>query len=153
MIKNMEILELKHIVNYLPFGLNVKSKKHFCKYGEETILKLNGLAFQGNDKDKFWQYEFVHEGDLKFADINEKGFKLMLRPLSDLKNNIEGEEISYIEYISTSKSDYQRTMRLVSNGQNLDVLEYWKMNILFEYHFDVFGLIEKGLAIDKNEIK
>ena len=27
------------------------------------------------------------------------------------------------------------------------------LNVLLKYHFDVFGLIEKGLAIDINQIK
>lgn len=32
-------------------------------------------------------------------------------------------------------------------------LDYHDVRILFEYHFDVFGLIDAGLAIDINTLK
>jgi len=31
--------------------------------------------------------------------------------------------------------------------------KYWEMQVLLKWHFDVFGLIEKGLAIDINTLK
>tara|TARA_R110000772_G_scaffold83493_1_gene176588 strand:- start:9461 stop:9808 length:348 start_codon:yes stop_codon:yes gene_type:complete len=66
---------------------------------------------------------------LLFADI-----KPILRPLSDLTEDILC--ISWIEHIEDKVLDAECPY------------EVWQ--ILFENHFDVFGLIEKGLAIDIN---
>lgn len=84
-----------------------------------------------------------------------KDFRLCLRPLSDLTKEIEhkGHTIIPIDYISTSTQDGQRTMRRVANEQEMDVLDYWKVQRLFEMHFDVFGLIPAGLAVDINTLK
>ena len=38
------------------------------------------------------------------------------------------------------------------NVVSLNKNNYWKIEKLFEWHFDVFGLIEKGLAINVNDL-
>lgn len=149
----MEKLRLKHLAPYLPYKLNILSKRHFCKYGEQTILKVNGIAFQDTADKPYWQYEFVYDNDLKFSDINEKGFKPILRPLSDLTKEIEvnGEKFVPIDKIN----EYDETAMSYSLSFYIDCtlrLPYYVIKYLFEWHFDVFGLIEKELAIDFNTL-
>ena len=56
--------------------------------------------------------------------------KPILRPLSDL-NDEEGE---------------------INTPESLQECCYSYVNILISEHYDVFGLIDKGLAIDKNTL-
>ena len=75
--------------------------------------------------------------------ITHDSRKPILRPLSDLT----------IEF----KDDFRFTERAITihkyglnhwlKGLRFDIVEF-----LFENHFDVFGLIEKGLAIDINTL-
>ena len=54
-----------------------------------------------------------------------------------------------------SVSDYENRLLLYLRGyEKIDLLEH-PLNIinkLFEWHFDVFGLLENNLAIDKNTL-
>ena len=67
-----------------------------------------------------------------------ESLKPILRPLSDLSKN---------EFIS-ELGHFTKTFKF-----NLDVTEYQFIIKMIKLHFDVFGLIEKGLAINKNTIK
>lgn len=97
--------------------------------------------------------QFITEGGLKFRVQpshfpngwkNEFGSKLILRPLSDLTKEIEvnGEKFvprskffgNPLDYIIT-KNSYEVVQQLIS------------------WHFDIFGLIDAGLAIDINTLK
>ena len=178
-------LELKHLAPYLPYGLNILSKRHFCKYGEQTILEVNGIAFQDTADIPYWQYEFVYDNDLKFSNINKKGFKPMLRPISDLTKEIEVNGEKFVPLVEIIKHLNFKFLRYEIKDNSLDVVfdnkpqtkeRFWfsnfkgtsfycsnmnklmykdiygAMNKLFEWHFDVFGLIEKDLAIDINSL-
>jgi hypothetical protein len=76
------------------------------------------------------------------TDINDNywGVKIkpILRPLSDLELDEFKNKIFNIEYIIDKETDAD--------------LGYYEWCFLFENHFDVFGLIEKGLAININTI-
>lgn len=139
----MEKLELKHLAPYLPYEL----KCHL--QGENmqdcpVLFEIQSLNIHGAD---CHEVNGVYILETFFEDIFP-----ILRPLSDLTKEIEykGESFCSIDYISTTKADSQRIIRRVVNQQNLDCLEYWQFERLLSLHFDVFGLIEKGLAIDIN---
>lgn len=78
----------------------------------------------------------------KIVDLNTNNIwtftlnaKPILRPLSDLsEDDLEGAEY------------------IVDKGLSAD-LNYYQWEYLFENHFDVFNLIENGLAIDKNTLE
>ena len=131
-------LELKHLAPYLPYGLQCMA--------------------QGEGKK---QFELQGISDISYADLHEIGRTVceqydfedtfpILRPLSDLTIDEEFYSSFFrtfsdednVGYICESKSD-------VSNQG----LSYSCILFLIENHFDVFGLIEKGLAIDKNTLK
>jgi len=87
-----------------------------------------------------------------------KPVQLILRPLSDLTKEIEhnGERFDpefrirdiYGEYYSISKAQL-----FDFNWENiLNKLPFVIVKQLLEWHFDVFGLIEQGDAIDINSL-
>jgi len=74
-------------------------------------------------------------------------YKPILRPLSDICKfiNHNGEEMML------SLMGYEFPLENLISEEILK-MEYNTINLLFELHFDVFGLIEKGLAIDINTL-
>lgn len=136
-------LELKHLAPYLPYGLN--------------ILYWNGLAKEYIEILQVLHYENRHV-------LGSEKHKPILRPLSDLfklidwNNNNEPYMIGHkygIEkvkedgvefYANEYYADYDESPKCYID---ITLFDWW----LFENHFDVFGLIEKGLAIDINTIE
>lgn len=132
-------LELKHLTPYLPYGLKVKYKgqikellglKNHSPWSSQTMVCVN----KGE-----WTYEYE--------------IKPILIPLSDLQN----KELDYwIEFESkTNEFDCTYLIEALINKTFYakDVHFAFKIyDILFKMHFDVFGLIEEGLAIDINKI-
>lgn len=140
-------LTIQHLAPYIPYGLKVLSKRHFITYGEETIMSVNGLAFQDTGQPPYWQYEFLHEDDLKFADINEKGFRPILKKL-DLYSLIlnkfaENTDAEFMGWFNDDIVDLDLIDEL-----SVFNLPFGGVQWLIKNHYDVFGLIELGLAID-----
>lgn len=168
----MEKLTLEHIAPYLPYGLIVQSKKHYCKYGEQTLLKVNGLSFADTAETPHWQYEFIYEDDIKFADINEKGFKPVLLPISSLTKPMEDGRVPLIEcakiafpdekFVVESKEDLLvscadfdfgfRDGSFKASGYAWKSIHVPNQLALFQYlakeKIDFMGLIDAGKAID-----
>lgn len=119
-------LELKHLAPYLPYELKCKLKDQ----GKETIGKLSGCY-----SDNSYAFFDTVESEHGFEDI-----KPMLRPLSDL--GIEDAK-------AHNYPDEGHLERSLLSGH-----APYKVWIEFvKEHFDVFGLIEKGLAIDISTIE
>ena len=153
-------MELKEIQNYLAYGVRFKGKRKDWA-SESDIMILCPV-----DLDDRWS-----------------NIKLILHPLSDLtKPYLEGGKIPIVElakmtnininwrtivnhdgnssfsvhsvdmknefwYGWNSFSEISNSRRIV--GLNQLQLFDW----LFEHHFDVYGLIEKGEAVDTNTLK
>jgi hypothetical protein len=143
-------LELKHLSPYLPYNLK-------GIYHESIItLSLNGFSSPteiGYDISLFLKCEI----------------KPILRPLSDLNKEIThdgktfvpmkwmeaniNKNISFYQPINTEISleieiiteDYSQTINLYDGCICAQKLHEW--------HFDVFGLIDNGLAININTLK
>ena len=131
-------LELKHLAPYLPYGLRIYDETSKSSYELDCNNLLNVIKYS-----------------LEYQDT-----KPILRPLTDLTkeefiNDILGSARAMngckitpflqrggsIDFYTHRKDDTPTGALLIS--------QYWK---LFELHFDVFGLIDKGLAIDINTI-
>lgn len=151
-------LELKHLAPYLPYGLKMQCRRHFIIYGEVHILPLNGIS-----KNIDWQLELIKPNDdLAFIGINEKGFKPILRPLSDLTKEIEhnGEKFVPTKWLlenshvfNYSKEDMETLIGMLLHVfSDVDALPQRVFNKLIEWKFDVFYLISNGLAIDINTL-
>ena len=131
-------LELKHIVGYLPYDLEmIFESKGGRKIKLSSISKTPlGIAFSGGS------------GGMWLAESN---FKPILRPLSNLTKEIEfnGEK-----FVPIKKLGYNENwVGLKSHFENAEYLPYKDIQKLYEWHFDVHGLIEKGLAIDINNLE
>lgn len=119
-------LELKQLAPYLPYNL-VCSSQHLL---EDEIL--TGITC--DDKTIWCEYE------VGLTSIDK--CKPILRPLSDL---------SKPEY---DDFKHKYSLRELEDYSNLNA-NSWGLECglrLFEMHFDVFGLIEKGLAININTL-
>ncbi len=150
----MEKLELKHLAPYLPYELEIIN----------TIRDLR-LTLKGVQTD----LDIIHS----HGKTPIKFIKLVLRPLSDLTKEIEhnGEKFVPLAEILIAIPSAAFRFKIHKNtviecwedkedGKHmkfyLDPImgmnEFQHIQKLFEWHFDVEGLIEKGLAIDINTL-
>ena len=160
----MEKLELKHLSAYLPYGLYFQ-KENVCTAGGECEYKnkeRGTVLYVQKRKGKILSVDTNHlrikTKAGSFDNLNpivvkvEKWvtitstFKPILRPLSDLTE----------EYLMDSNLgilDQIELERLKEKRLGFHNVAYPLAVHLFENHFDVFGLIEKGLAISIHDIK
>lgn len=119
-----EQLTIKELAPYLPYGLK--------GYAPDINL-IDDITLQ----------------NVEFVMSEPHNCKPLLRNLSDLTKEIEvnGEIIDVIDYLKIPFG--LATMLCLENIQNMPYRTFEK---LLELHFDVFGLIDKGLAIDLNTI-
>lgn len=127
-------LELKHLAPYLPYGLNI-------------------LHWNGNAKEYIEILQVLHLENRHV--LGSDKHKPILRPLSDLTKEIEhyGEKFVPIDNFiyKTSVEDFTE---FTEQKHNLTHgLKYADIQLLLEWHFDIFGLIEKGLAVCINTLK
>ena len=124
----MEKLELKHFAPYLPYGLKVNYKEGM-HYGTDSIIDaidIMGVRISGIE---LW---------VLFQNI-----KPILRPLSDYN---EINSIAFSE-LNCDMSDQIEINELATGQENLGSLCYKTVEVCLRNHIDVFGLIEKGLAV------
>jgi len=136
-------LELKHLAGYLPYGLKMLANNDFVS------PKIRKLTVDG--------YQFI---------VNTR--KPILRPLSDLTKEIENNGEKFVPINVLNEAFRPMSKDLVPYGYNgkleIDIdTENYSQTIdlmdgfciaqkLYEWHFDIHGLIEKGLAIDINTL-
>ena len=177
----MENELIKYYAAYLPYGVKVQD----CLYPETewTLHYYRDALDTLADNEHISLFQLLKENE---TDTH----KLKLRPLSDITNDIEhddfsfipivyllkeatrqiwGEEIVLIEkpeihcynesagiiaYNDTERvsltvdvTDIRKEFELRIDGGQMMLDQVKLFNKLFEWHFDVFGLIEKGLAV------
>lgn len=160
----MEKLQIKHIAPYLPYGLKCQlNRLGVFNLDEEypiphnDICEITNLVKVGND----WEVEISGSGDCSFGMIGLDEIEIFLRPLSDLYKEIDGEVpadilfpkefYSLIDFYEEHNRENQ-IQSFIKDGSNwCEPYSFWEY--LFSKYFDVFGLIDKGLAIDKNTIE
>lgn len=136
-------LEIKHIAPYLPYGLKIQTQD---KNGI-LIKTVDGIYEQYKDGSfmLYWQENY--------GTIQASGnIKLILRPLSDLFN---GNYESILDEFSISSLGMFETAFLseIRSLNAFDFVNYTTVLLLLENHFDIYGLIEKGLAIGINTLQ
>lgn len=142
-------LELKHIACYLPYYLEAISPELEIKtvdwktqtYGTEKV----GLNFL-------------------FSEYENTLYKPLLRPLEHLTKEIEHKGKKFVPIEVVSSMDI--TNYIVEHGnlygglyfpekitplehQDVKNLPFWIVEKLIEWHFDIYDLIPKGLALPK----
>lgn len=150
----MEKLEFKHIAPYLPYSLGIKILNYQCDYVGIEYSVITGCYHIGV------MPHFNYEGGSTGKSFDE--FIPILRPLSDFTKEIEHNVRSFVPTNEIKNIDGEYYITLDSGCLWLDDVcslgfeatrSYSLITTLFEWHFDVFGLIEKGLAIDINTFK
>lgn len=157
-------LELRHLAPYLLHRL--KAKNCF-----NEIVEVKGIQF-GNESCNNVLWTFVKNGDYLQGYLYQ--CKPILRPLSDLTKKIEhnGKRFVPIDWLFENVNEKLRfsddRFMDYDDGKSKDILHYSIYDVfsdsitideililtnkIFEWHFDVFSLIEKGLAIDINTL-
>ena len=132
----MEDLSLKEIVGYYPNKLQVLIKR--------KIVELIGL----HGRSSISTQPQVHG----FRYCSYKDFKPLLYPLSMLTQEIEhnGEKVFFVKKYT---EDIQKELIACQTDNTFyEMLPFFVIEEMLEHHFDIFGLIERGLAIDKSKI-
>lgn len=140
-------LELKHIVPYLPYGLKVKTTNEVSKD------KIHTPKFIDTELELIYLKEIPFKINQSLKECHLPYIKPILRPLSSMTK----EEFAELR----SKLDDGVLLKLTPNGDIYikcnDEIYLYEVNILndflFSNHFDVFGLIDSGLAINRNNLK
>lgn len=128
-------LELKHIAPYLPYGLKV------LRPDKKTILEIKGV--NGN------LIIFERIGNLsQYGDLSNS--KPILRPLSDLTKEIDVDGERFVPIEKIKHWSFEGYTKLI-HGKIDNSITAFHWNKLCEWHFDVFGLVEKDLAININQ--
>lgn len=137
----MNKLKLEYLAPYLHYKLLFFVD---FKDGETSALELEGLT---NSEIFLDGYD---------SNYNNDNAKPILRPMRDISNYID--ELQLVDSFHTHYCHTTNTIKLYPDG-GFDNVEwayltdnYILLNKLFELHFDIFGLIEKGLAVDINKI-
>lgn len=120
----MEKLKLKHLAPYLPYNLT-------C-----LLTEFNDDCFViGASED------YVYT-DSSFDELYYTEIKPILRPIEDLYSSKTDFGIKIVQYYNF-KTNVQLDCRN---------FPYHVMEKLLKNHFDVFGLIDKGLAISYSDV-
>ncbi len=135
----MKNLTLEHLSSYLPWGLDVEIESVDGK----EILPLTAITVKdGNEIITLSNTDYY----LCSPEDNDFNIKPILRPLSDLTikyywdNLKDGDCELSEEKINEIKSSARGYLKL------------YQLNYLFKHHFDVFGLIESGSALNINDM-
>lgn len=163
-----QTLELKHLAPYLPYGLIMCQQVTRINDENESVPNYDRgklLSYLGTDTPYIvWYCEYQHSGhgyvrNTLLEEMEKQKIKPILRPLSDLTKEIEIDGDKFIPLVkfyvkSVGWKDYKTWLHIMkSTYTNPNYLDFHKTMKLISWHFDVFGLIEKGLAIDINTLE
>ena len=170
-------LELKHLAPYLPYGLkysvfNKKGKLDLLEIGTNNIYNIITAVNKGVYGGEYKPILRPLSDLTKEIEVN--GEKFVPLEILGQKHIEDGffEDGSFGWGQSTGGDDEQDYYLTVSNNEGFYlVFDIWcghqdeggycvdnenipfpLVELFFKWHFDVFGLIEKGLAIDINTI-
>ena len=131
-------LELKHLAGYLPYELKIECKDN-SELGESSyISEMTGLHESGVDDNYGNNWTF--------------GIKPILRPLSDLTKEIEVNGEKFVPHTKLGGRPNLKDYDIVYLSKNIDNMSFGLIQKLLEWHFDIYGLIENGLAININTL-
>lgn len=139
----MERLTIKELAPYLPYGLKIRNI--LGKGSIWTLTRFNIEQFSDDDKPLLRPLSQLTEE----IEHNGKEFTPMLE-LEKIRKNIEVYRPLNLHYpieITIQTEDY---------SQEIDLHDgYLIMQKLLEWHFDVFGLTDRCLAlpIDRREVR
>lgn len=138
-------LTIKHIAPYLPYGLELI----YRQIGDSSTIKMTV-------RDIETVIMMVNRN------VENKAMFPILRPISDLTKEIEVNGEKFVPYkkldwgYCNGDAEFGNVVYCAygeSPKTAINVLDYINDYFqLLQWHFDVFGLIEQGLAIDINNL-
>ncbi|MFD2600184.1 hypothetical protein ACFSQ3_14595 [Sphingobacterium corticis] len=146
----MDKLTLEHLAPYLPYGLEMISScgqigELIGFIDEDSIIRRRVYVSGYKDIGIEDGYEMKEHRCCLHADGMGTPNKPILRRLSNLTKEIEHKGVKFVPIsILGGFIDFSSGYRFI---------DYWKVQLLIEWHFDVFVLIDAGLAIDINTLK
>ena len=170
----MEELELKHLAPYLPYGVEVVEVIRNEIISDPFVIDM--INFDGGNVGGEDAVLDSFESERAFSLYQ---IKPILRPLSsitieeayelgviitseaDMEDmevgvggiNIFGEYYTTISYQDKVDKEFSFVVQFSSIGiAGLNPITYEVYTWLFKNHFDVFGLIDEGFAIDKDKL-
>ena len=127
-------LEIRHLTSYLPYGLNIKDVKHGSVFEALHFITTPNQDFS------------LFKGNFDQL-INDKYLKPILFPLSSLTKEITINGKTFVPkklILDSAKFHSEVPICVIDNDYRLwNVFEY---EILLSLKFDIYNLIEKGLA-------
>jgi hypothetical protein len=149
-------IELKELAGYLPYGLKVILGS--------IVRNITAVSI-----DSPFVFVDAYEGSRDKQMAGVENIKPILHPLSDLLKEIEHnrEKFTPIEWFeigddenASLEYDYgniklTKTLKSIAKHNchnDINYLPYGVVQKFLEWHFDIFGWIEKGLAIDINTL-
>lgn len=144
----MNKLELKHWCSYIPYKPQVifdnKIKGVLCGIRPNLLTELIVI-------------ERMDEDDIITKNWCADDTKLILHPLSDSTKEIEINGERFVPLIKIDVNNIREVIGdfiINKNGYSFHPIDlpYSKVIKLLEWHFDIYGLINKGLAIDINTL-
>ena len=137
-------LEVKHLAPYLPYALKVQY------IVRDKVEKTGYMRSISHNEDE------AHPTRVSINHNYEEHiwmFKPILKPISDLKSELILEHFKYWEEVEFYGNSFSiKGKGMIMQGYDFDDLPYTLVQKLLEFHFDLFGLIEKGLAVDINTL-
>jgi hypothetical protein len=151
-------LELKNILNHVINECIIEVLNYKCDYVGIQYSNANGYYYLNNE------LHITYDGGSTGKSLKE--IKFLLRPLSDLTKEIDVNGEKFVPKLELNElcrnlPFYRVTdFRLFGIDEVLSDFrsEYDLMDIynviqkLLEWHFDIYGLIPSGLAIDINTL-
>ncbi|KQC33998.1 hypothetical protein AAU57_12150 [Nonlabens sp. YIK11] len=144
-------LELKHLAPYLPYGLKAQASLELYNENQKETFDVRALSKHRVIMRDEWEFDY-------------EDVKPILRPISDLNKGIDNKAYcsiyplnKYWHYHNYSKSStgyfqfghgYESHEILIEDK----TVPYEVFEKLFEWHFDVFCLIDAGLAVNINDL-
>ena len=129
-------LETKHLAAYLPYNLEceVLNSGQEKEIGEMIAVYDDNSACFGNIIESEKGFEYI---------------KPILKPMLDFE--------TYFAKIFETDKDVKEYLNegfitIDNNFINIEDMPFGVVQLAFKHHFDIFGLIEKGLAIDVNTL-
>lgn len=169
-------LELKHIAPYLPYGLKMKYNNNFVS-PKIRDLDLTNCAFLMNEAslvlrplsdltkeiehngEKFVPIEVIAkimeiQGDLFIIEDDVKAFGWDENYFDDSQGYAIVWNENELNFYVCYSDDVNCEIGIYSDKYLYPLsFHYNDFQKLFEWHFDVFGLIEQGLAVNFNDVK
>jgi len=131
-------LELKYLATYIPYNLKILHSANKV----DTMASITNLAIHTTIGHTLNHFAFLE-------------FKLILKPISFLKKDKEvldnlAKKLSEAKTSIYGFESSKKWILEVIKDEDATALPFFLTELLISQHYDVFGLIEEGLAVDMN---